>query len=90
MVSADHGNAEQCLDKKGKPMTSHTLNPVPCFIVDAHFNKDYHLEFRPGGHAAGDELLDTHPGIANITATVLNLLGFQAPDFYEPSLLKLH
>lgn len=26
-------------------------------------------------------------GLANITATFMNLLGFQAPDFYEPSLV---
>ena len=26
-------------------------------------------------------------GLANITATYINLLGFQAPDFYEPSLI---
>ena len=28
-----------------------------------------------------------HAGLANITATYLNLLGFQAPDFYQPSLI---
>lgn len=28
-------------------------------------------------------------GLANITATYINLLGFAAPDFYEPSLLDL-
>ena len=89
LVSADHGNAEQCLDKKGKPMTSHTLNPVPCFIVDAHYNNDYRFNFAPAGHGPGEELLDQNPGIANITATIMNLLGYQAPEFYEPSLLKL-
>jgi 2,3-bisphosphoglycerate-independent phosphoglycerate mutase len=26
-------------------------------------------------------------GLANVTATFLNLLGFVAPPFYEPSLL---
>jgi 2,3-bisphosphoglycerate-independent phosphoglycerate mutase len=26
-------------------------------------------------------------GLANITATYINLLGLEAPDFYEPSLL---
>lgn len=28
-------------------------------------------------------------GLANITATYINLLGFVAPDFYEPSLLAI-
>ncbi len=26
-------------------------------------------------------------GLANVTATFLNLLGLQAPDFYEPTLI---
>jgi 2,3-bisphosphoglycerate-independent phosphoglycerate mutase len=26
-------------------------------------------------------------GLANITATFLNLLGFKEPEFYEPSLI---
>lgn len=26
-------------------------------------------------------------GLANITATYINLLGFEAPDFYQPSLI---
>jgi 2,3-bisphosphoglycerate-independent phosphoglycerate mutase len=27
-------------------------------------------------------------GLANITATYINLLGFDAPSFYEPSLIE--
>jgi 2,3-bisphosphoglycerate-independent phosphoglycerate mutase len=26
-------------------------------------------------------------GLANVTATFLNLLGLQAPDFYRPTLI---
>ncbi len=26
-------------------------------------------------------------GLANVTATLLNLLGLEAPDFYQPSLV---
>ena len=26
-------------------------------------------------------------GLANVTGVIMNLLGFEAPDFYEPSLL---
>ncbi len=32
-VTADHGNAEEELDKDGKPMTAHTTNPVPFVLV---------------------------------------------------------
>lgn len=27
-------------------------------------------------------------GLANVTATYMNMLGFSAPDFYEPSLIE--
>ncbi len=26
-------------------------------------------------------------GLTNVTATYINMLGFEAPDFYEPSLI---
>ena len=31
----------------------------------------------------------TKAGLANVTATYINLLGYTAPDVYEPTLLKL-
>ena len=35
IVTADHGNCETMRDPKtGKPHTAHTLNPVPCILVD--------------------------------------------------------
>jgi 2,3-bisphosphoglycerate-independent phosphoglycerate mutase len=39
LITADHGNCEEMLDKyTGEPMTSHTTNPVPFIIVG---NKKY-------------------------------------------------
>ncbi len=35
LVTSDHGNAEQMQDEKGEPMTAHTLNYVPFYIVGA-------------------------------------------------------
>lgn len=32
VLTADHGNAEQCLDEHGKPFTAHTTNLVPFAI----------------------------------------------------------
>lgn len=78
VVTADHGNAEEKLDKKGKVMTSHTLNKVPLFILDKNYNGEYVV----------DTLGITDPGLTNVTATFLNLLGFESPDFYEKSLIK--
>jgi 2,3-bisphosphoglycerate-independent phosphoglycerate mutase len=35
VLTADHGNLEQMVDyETGQPHTAHTLNPVPCIIVD--------------------------------------------------------
>ncbi len=32
-ITADHGNAEYVLDESGKPVTAHTINPVPIVFV---------------------------------------------------------
>ncbi|MCI2069511.1 MAG: 2,3-bisphosphoglycerate-independent phosphoglycerate mutase [Bacilli bacterium] len=37
LVTADHGNADECLTDEGKPMTQHTTNPVPFCINDKSF-----------------------------------------------------
>ncbi|GKT22214.1 Probable 2,3-bisphosphoglycerate-independent phosphoglycerate mutase [Aduncisulcus paluster] len=78
MITADHGNAEVMM-KKGKPVTSHTCNPVPFIIFDPKFAGEYEL--------CADSI-DT-PGLTNITATFLNFLGIKAPEFYRKSLIKL-
>ncbi len=76
IVTADHGNVEQEIDKKGNPLTSHTLNKIPFFIVANNANYTINT----------DRISD--PGIANVIATTINLLGFKAPAFYEKSLIK--
>jgi 2,3-bisphosphoglycerate-independent phosphoglycerate mutase len=32
-ITADHGNAEEKIDKHGNPLTAHTTNPVPLLLV---------------------------------------------------------
>lgn len=87
VVTADHGNADEMfMTKKGKietdaagnpvPKTSHTLNPV-FYIVDD-----------PSGRWILNPEVPS-PGIGNNAATILNLLGFEAPENYLPSLVKL-
>jgi 2,3-bisphosphoglycerate-independent phosphoglycerate mutase len=34
MIIADHGNADHAKNADGSPNTAHSLNPVPCIIVD--------------------------------------------------------
>jgi 2,3-bisphosphoglycerate-independent phosphoglycerate mutase len=39
VITSDHGNLEQMVDyATGEPHTAHTLNPVPCIIVDDHLH----------------------------------------------------
>lgn len=87
LVTADHGNAEDMVqrDKGGKPLTkdgkvleltSHTLNPVPVAIGGPGLPPSVHFR---------EDLPDA--GLTNVTATFINLLGFEAPGFYQPSLV---
>ena len=80
VILADHGNADEMFTvKKGikTPKTAHTLNPVPCVIVDTNNQNNYTMNTK----------LDT-PGLANIASTVCNLLGYEKPEDYEASLVK--
>jgi 2,3-bisphosphoglycerate-independent phosphoglycerate mutase len=67
-------------DKDGQPVakTSHTLNPVPFMIYDPNRGDRYEID-RERAQAGG---------IANVTATCLELLGFEPPDDLESSLLR--
>ncbi len=90
VLTADHGNADDMWMRKGngqpvvqadgtpQPRTSHTLAPVPCTIVDA----------RPGPRRwrLRDDLADA--GLANVAATVFELLGLEPPAQMAPSLLR--
>ncbi|MEM7358482.1 MAG: 2,3-bisphosphoglycerate-independent phosphoglycerate mutase [Pseudomonadota bacterium] len=79
IYTADHGNADIMYTEKDgvrTPKTSHTLSPVPFAIIDANHQGDYRLD--PPADA----------GLTHIAATALNLLGFAAPDDYQPSLLS--
>lgn len=33
LITSDHGDLEEMLDKKGHPHTTHTTNPVPCILM---------------------------------------------------------
>ena len=91
VVTADHGNSDDMWmrDSKGRPLpgpgdapmpkTSHTLNPVPFSVFDARHAAQWQLRPTAAGDAA--------PGLANVAATLLNLLGYAAPDDYAPSLI---
>ena len=89
IVTADHGNADDMyehnkkdgkvtvVDGVKKVKTSHSLNPVPCIIYD------------PDGHGEYESALSEGLGISSIAATVMNLLGFEAPADYDRSVLTM-
>lgn len=82
VFTADHGNADimftENADGERVPKTSHTLSPVPFTIHDPNYDGEYHM-------AAGDP--SPSHGLANVASTVFNLLGYEAPDDYQPSLI---
>ena len=93
IATADHGNADDMYqrDKNGKsmidprtgqpkPKTSHSLNPVPCFIYDPAGTSKARLSAaaQKGGL-----------GISSLAATVIRLLGFEPPEEFDPSIVDV-
>lgn len=68
IITADHGNAEEMIDKEGNVLTSHTCNPVRLWLVS---EKKRSVELIKNGK------------LANIAPTVLKLLGLKIPESME-------
>ncbi|MCL2481347.1 MAG: 2,3-bisphosphoglycerate-independent phosphoglycerate mutase, partial [Spirochaetaceae bacterium] len=87
VVTADHGNADDMYEhekdgrvkikENGKPKakTAHSLNPVPCIIFDPEYKEEYGRQLREG------------LGVSSIAATCIELLGYNPPEDYNPSVL---
>lgn len=79
VILADHGNADEMLQPRKKETdpiavkTAHTLNPVP-FIV---YNRE------------GVVMKEGHFGLANVAATVADLLGIEKNPVWEESIISL-
>ncbi len=91
IITADHGNADEMFemdkktglpkvgkDGKMKAKTSHTLNPVPCIIYDNTDAKNHYTVKENGKF-----------GLSNVAATTVNLLGYDAPDMWDESIIEL-
>jgi 2,3-bisphosphoglycerate-independent phosphoglycerate mutase len=88
IVTADHGNADEMfeLDKhskfsldstgKRKNKTSHTLNQVPFYV------------YAPSVDLRIDATVQ-RPTLSNVAGTTLQLMGYSAPDGFEPGLLAV-
>ena len=78
IYTADHGNADIMYtesDGVRSPKTSHTLSPVPFAIYDPGFDGEYRVDAPDGA------------GLSNVAATTFNLMGYEAPADYDPSLV---
>jgi len=75
IITADHGNAEEMQDEKGKTKTSHTNNLVPLIIC-------------PFG-TPDVKLQEGEFGLTNLAATVCTLMGVPANSNFNPSVIKL-
>jgi 2,3-bisphosphoglycerate-independent phosphoglycerate mutase len=73
IVTADHGNLENMNDFR----TSHTLNKVPFIIVDSRFKSNFVIN---------TNIME--PGLGNIAATIINLLGYKKPSNFLSSLIE--
>ena len=91
LITADHGNADEMyeMDKKTKlpkadkngnykAKTSHTLNPGPCIIYDNVTTGAYTVKADEGNF-----------GLANVAATMVNLMGYEAPAMWEESIIDV-
>ena len=91
IITADHGNADEMFEmnkKTGEPKlnengtpkakTSHTLNRVPCIIYD-NFTADRYTVKEDKGEF----------GLSDVAATTVNLLGYEAPEMWDASLIEL-
>jgi 2,3-bisphosphoglycerate-independent phosphoglycerate mutase len=87
VVTADHGNADEMFevdpatgeakrdaDGRVRVRTSHSLNRVPFYA------------YAPGRELRIDPRV-ARPGLGNVAATLLRLMGYAAPDDFEPSIL---
>ena len=91
LITADHGNADEMYecDKKGMPKagkdgkfkakTSHTLNPVPCIIYDNTDAKNSYTVKSDNGQF----------GLSNVAATMVNLMGYEAPAMWDESIIEV-
>lgn len=91
VVSADHGNADDMYERDAKtgevkthpetglpkPKTAHSLNPVPLHVFDPTGRCKVRLSGAPD------------PGVSNLAATCMTLLGYEPPDEYTPSLVDV-
>ncbi len=64
MIIADHGNADFVVNADGSPNTQHSLNPVPCILVD---DRRKNAELQDGI-------------LSDVAPTLCNIMGLEIPE----------
>lgn len=85
LITADHGNADLKIDLlTGAPLTEHSSNPVPFYLIGNDFRKEKSQEEIEVGK------LEVGGILADVAPTILELMGLaQPPEMTGKSLLKL-
>lgn len=87
VITADHGNAEEMQvmrpDGHSEASTKHSTNPVPCILFDPGYDGSYRLR-----QLQNDADVRSTPGLSNLAATLLELMGQPVPDDLAPSLIE--
>ncbi len=79
IITADHGNAEEMVTHTNhgdEPCTKHSVNPVPCIL------------FKSGGKFELSAAANKDAGLANLAATVCDMMDIEVPKGLEQSLLS--
>jgi 2,3-bisphosphoglycerate-independent phosphoglycerate mutase len=77
LITADHGNSEQMVDKTGAPWTAHTLSPVPLVVIES-------------GQRTVDLERDQPARLADIAPTLLDLMDLPIPPEWTGHSLLVH
>ena len=70
IITADHGNCEEMLDKNGNILTSHTKNPVPLWLVSEKYEN---VKLKKGK-------------LSNVAPTILKIMGLDIPKAMDEPL----
>lgn len=78
LITGDHGNLESLFNIiTGETNTKHTINPVPCYIIDS----DFYFETKPTAMVINEQKI--RGTLVDIAPTVLNLMGLNIPPEFE-------
>ncbi|MBQ8005804.1 MAG: 2,3-bisphosphoglycerate-independent phosphoglycerate mutase, partial [Clostridia bacterium] len=80
MYEMDKKSGQPKAGKDGsfKSKTSHTLNRVPCIIYDNFSADKYTVKADEGKF-----------GLSNVAATMVNMLGYDAPSMWDESIIEI-